>query len=182
MNAIYNFAVLFSFVAPFTVLVYLIALLFIRPPRAVLFASLLGGLVMGLLNMLADLAAYYAHWWHYTLKELILHVPIPFYMLPVFIYGSLAYLLIWRLWPGKAGWVARVLLFGLPIFCILRDIVSVQVGGSYIAWDSGLAIPMTALMWLVMFYAGYFVFKLLTPARYVNEGRVTDVQDKKVTV
>ncbi|TMC15731.1 MAG: hypothetical protein E6J34_21215 [Chloroflexi bacterium] len=173
MTTIYNFAVLFSFVAPFTVLIYLAGLLFIRPPRTVLVASLLGGLAMGLLNMLTDLAAYHAHWWHYTLKELILHVPVPFYLTPVLIYGSLAYLLIWRLWPGKAGWVARALLFGLPVFGIVRDIFSVQVGASYIAWDSILAIPVTVVMWLLMFYAGFFLFRSLAPSSKASPEKIS---------
>jgi hypothetical protein len=159
----YNFAVLFSLAAPVALVVYIVALIFIKPTKGAFIASLLGGLLMGVLNLLADLTAYNAHWWHYTLKELILHLPIPFYITPILIYGSLVYLLIWRFWTGRLRWLALVLLFGLPIFGIVRDIVSVQIGASYIAWDSGLAIPAVIVMWLVMFYAGYFVFKLLAP-------------------
>jgi hypothetical protein len=161
----YNFAVLFSLAAPVTLVVYVAAVIFIKPTKAVFVASLLGGLLMGVLNMAADFVAYYAHWWHYTLKELILHLPIPFYITPILIYGSLVYLLIWRFWPGRTRWLALVLLLGLPIFGIVRDIVSVQIGTSYIVWDSALAIPAIILMWLVMFYLGYIVFKRMAPPR-----------------
>ena len=161
----YNFAVLFSLAAPMALVVYIVALIFIKPAKAAFGASLLGGLLMGVLNLLADLTAYYAHWWHYTLKELIMHLPIPFYITPILIYGSLVYVLIWRFQTGRLRWLARVLLFGLPIFGIVRDIVSVQLGASYITWDSVLAIPAVIIMWPVMFYAGYFVFNLLAPPR-----------------
>src|SRR5437868_3026633 len=71
-----------ALVIPYIIVFYLAVLLFMHPPKAVLFASLLGGLLAGLINALVDLAAYYAHWWHYTLNELILHVPLPFYITP----------------------------------------------------------------------------------------------------
>jgi len=60
-----------TLVIPFIIVVYLAALLFIHPTRASLLASLLGGLTMGVINILFDLIAYYAHWWHYTLNGLI---------------------------------------------------------------------------------------------------------------
>ena len=46
-----------TLVIPFIIVVYLAVLLFIRPPRVVLLASLLGGLTMGVLNALFDLLA-----------------------------------------------------------------------------------------------------------------------------
>ena len=76
-----------TLVIPFIIVVYLAVLLFMRPARIVLLASLLGGLTMGIINMLVDLIAYFAHWWHYTLNGLILHLPLPFYITPILIYG-----------------------------------------------------------------------------------------------
>lgn len=156
----------FALVVPFMVLFYLAVLLFIRAPRNVVFASLLGGVIMGLLNLLVDLAAYYAHWWHYNLSGLILHLPLPFYSTPVLIYGSLAYLLIWRFWRGRAHWFAQLLLIGIPIFGTIRDIGGAITGSSYVVFDNTLlAVLMTLVMWVLMFYAGYAVFKRLTPLR-----------------
>ncbi len=157
-----------ALVIPFIVVFYLAALLLVRPTRAVLLASLLGGLIMGLLNMLFDIAAYYAGWWYYTLKGLVLHVPVPFYITPVLIYGSIVYLLIWRFRSGRGRWFALLLLFGIPIFGFLRDILGAVDQSSYTMWKSPLAGPLTVVMWLVMFYAGYLVFQRLAPPREEN--------------
>ena len=164
-------------VIPFIVVAYLAVLLFLRPPRVVLLASLLGGLFMGVINVLVDLAAYYAHWWHYTLNGLILHVPLPLYITPVLVYGSIAYLLIWRFWTGRLRWLSLVLLYGVPVFCILRDILGAVTTSSYTVWENApLAAVFTVLMWLVMFFGGYFLFNLLAPAHQTLE----DVQEKEV--
>src|SRR6059058_4799651 len=153
-----------TLVIPFILVVYLAALLFIRPTRLALLASLLGGLIMGVINMLFDLLAYYASWWHYTLNGLILHLPLPFYITPILVYGSIAYLLIWRFWHGRTHWFALLLLIGIPLFRATTDIVGVVVThSSYIQFDSILAGPMDVVMWLVMFYVGFFVFMRLTP-------------------
>ena len=154
-----------ALVIPYIIVFYLAVLLFMHPPRAVLFASLLGGLLAGLINALVDLAAYYAHWWHYTLNELILHVPLPFYITPVLIYGSVAYLLIWRFWTGRGHWFALLLLIGTPIFCIVRDVLGATTNTSYITWDSILAGPIDAVMWVGVFYAGFLAFKWFAPPR-----------------
>ncbi|HLG63256.1 MAG TPA: hypothetical protein VKY19_15060 [Ktedonosporobacter sp.] len=162
----------FALVVPFMILFYLAVLLFIRAPRNVVFASLLGGVIMGLLNLLVDLAAYYAHWWHYNLSGLILHLPLPFYATPVLIYGSLAYLLIWRFWHGRAHWFSRLLLIGIPIFGVIRDIGGAITGSSYVVFDNIVpAVLMTLVMWVLMFYAGYVVFKRLSPPREEVEER-----------
>src|SRR5207237_10579941 len=116
-----------TLVIPFIIVVYLAVLLFMRPTRAALLASLLGGLTMGVINMLIDLIAYFAHWWHYTLNGLILHLPLPFYITPILIYGSIVYLLIWRLWHGRWHWVALLLLIFVPIFRATTDIVGSTV-------------------------------------------------------
>jgi len=152
-----------TLVIPFIIVVYLAALLFIRPTRASLLASLLGGLIMGVINILFDLIAYYAHWWHYTLNGLILHLPLPFYITPILIYGSIVYLLIWRLWRGRGHWFALLLLFGIPLFRAATDVIgAIVTQSSYTNFDSILAAPLDLFMWLVMFYTGFFVFTRLT--------------------
>ena len=153
-----------ALVLPFIILVYLAVLFFMRPPRPVLLASLVGGLVQGAINILFDLLAYYASWWHYTLNGLILHLPLPFYVTPILIYGSIVYLLIWRFWHGRAHWFALLLLIGVPLFRATTDIVgAVVTHESYTQFDSFWAGPMDVVMWLVMFYAGFLVFKRLAP-------------------
>jgi hypothetical protein len=153
-----------TLVIPFILVVYLAALLFIRPTRSALLASLLGGVVMGVINMLFDLIAYYAHWWHYTLNGLILHLPIPFYVTPILVYGSFAYLLIWRFWHGRGHWFALLLLIGIPLFRATTDIIgSIVTQSNYTIFDSILAGPLDVLMWLVMFYGGFFVFTRIAP-------------------
>lgn len=168
------------YVVPFLLLVYGAFMFYIRPPRAVLLASLLGGLIMGVINILVDMAAYAFHWWHYTfvqsalhnpsdfqlqlsnlfMKTLnTLHVPLPFYLTPIFIYGSLGYLLIWRFWPGKARWFSWVLLIGIPLFSMYRDISGGITNGSYQVWENvPMATAATIVMWLVAFYLGFLLF------------------------
>lgn len=153
-----------TLVIPFVLVVYLAALLLIRPTRMALLASLLGGLIMGVINMLFDLIAYYAHWWHYTLNGLILHLPLPFYITPILVYGSIAYLLIWRFWHGRGHWFALLLLAGIPLFRVATDIIgSIVTQASYTNFDSVLAGPIDLVMWLVMFYSGFFVFTRIAP-------------------
>ncbi len=153
-------------VVPFIILVYLMFLLFLRPPRAVVQATLLGGLIMAVINALVDLLAYYAHWWHYAIDGLVFHLPLPFYITPVLVYGGIVYLLIWRFWHGRWHWLALLLLIGFPIFGILRDIFGSAVAHStYLTWDSILAGPLDFLLWLLMFYAGFLLFSRLAPDR-----------------
>lgn len=148
---------------PFFLVVYGAVLIFIRPPKNVLLASLLGGLAMGAINALVDLLAYYAHWWHYTVHGLILHLPVPFYASPV-LFGSIALLLIWRFWRGRGHWFALTLLIGVPLFRAAMDMLgSLAAQSIYNAnYDSWLAAPLDLVMWLAMFYAGYWLFQRLT--------------------
>jgi hypothetical protein len=151
-----------ALVLPFISVVYLTALLLLRPPRPVLLASLLAGLLMGMINILFDILAYYAHWWHYTLNGLILHVPVPFYITPILVYGSIVFLLIWRYWNGRGHWFALLLLIATPFFKAGTEILGALVSHTgYANFDSVLAAPLDVVMWLIMFYAGFFVFKLL---------------------
>ncbi len=152
-------------VVPFIVIVYLAFLLFMHPPREVILASLLGGLTMGVINALVDLIAYYASWWHYTASGLVLQLPLPLYITPVLIFGGLAYLLIWRFWHSRWHWFAMLLLIGVPIFGFARDLLAAVTHSSYVTWDSVLAGPLDLIMWLAMFYTGYFVFRRLAPER-----------------
>jgi hypothetical protein len=149
-------------ILPYIIVVYLAFLLFIHPPKAVVIASLLGGLAMGVINALADLLAYYAHWWHYTFKGLVLHLPLPFYATPILVYGGIVFLLIWRFWSGRGRWFALLLLFGTPLFGFLRDLGLALAQTGYLTWDSWLAGVFDAMLWLVMFYAGYAIFKRLS--------------------
>ena len=153
-----------ALVIPFILVVYLGALMFIRPPKPVLLASLLAGLIQGGINALFDLLAYYAHWWHYTLNGLVLHLPLPFYVTPILIYGSIVYLLIWRFWHGRGHWFALLLLCGIPLFRAATDIIGATVThASYTSFDSVLAGPLDVVMWLLMFYGGFFVCTRVAP-------------------
>lgn len=157
-----------TLVIPFIVIIYLAAvMLFLRPPRPLLIASLLGGLTMAVIAMLFDLLAYYAHWWHYTLNGLLLHLPIPFYITPFLIYGSLGYLFIQRFWQGRGHWFALLLLIGIPLLRAAADIEGTFTQSTYTAFDSVLAAPLDVVMWLLAFYAGYWVFRFfLTRERF----------------
>ena len=169
-----------TLVVPFLLLIYGAFILFIRAPKAVLIRSLLGGLIMGVLNILVDVVAYFAHWWHYELVQSglsnpapwqaslarafteslsAIHVPLPFYLTPILITGSLVFLLIWRFWFGKGRWFSILLLVGTPIFCILRDISGGLEKNSYQVWENiPLAIVATVVFWLVAFYVSFWFF------------------------
>ena len=149
----------FFLTVPLLLLIYLGFLLFIRPPKRVLLASLLGGVTMGLVNLLVDSVAYYAHWWYYNLKELVLHVPLPFYISPALIFGSLTYLLIWRFKHGRSYKLSLLLLIGVPLFCIVRDVWGGLTHSAYQEWGNGLVDTLvTIVMWLVAFYSGFWLF------------------------
>ena len=153
------------FAVPFIILVFFGFVMFIHPPRAVLRVSLLSGLVVGIINIIFDLLAYYAHWWHYAINGLIFNLPLPFYLTPLLIYGAVVYLLIWRFWHGRGHWFALVLLIGIPIFGFARDLIGAITASTYLTWDSVLAGPLDFGMWVLMFYAGYVVFRRLAPTR-----------------
>ncbi len=146
---------------PFILLVYLAVLFFVRPGRVPTLAALLGGLLMAVLNLLADLLAYYLHLWHYTLPGLVLHLPLPFYIPAIFIYGGIGYLAIWLLWqrPGW-HWVAIALMVVTPLLRALFDYARAATASGYIVWDSPLAGLFDLLQYLVSFYLGYLLFSL----------------------
>lgn len=152
-------------VIPFVVFVYLGFLLFIQPRKEVIIATLTGGLVLGIINALVDLIAYSTSLWHYTATGLLLHLPLPLYLTPMLMYGGIGYLLIWRFWNTRSRWFAWLLLVGIPVFGFARDLLDALVThSSYITWDSPLAGPLDVVLWVVMFYAGFFVFRRLLPS------------------
>ena len=169
-----------TLVVPVLIVFYMGFLLFIRPVKPVLLASLLAGVITGLVNLLVDLLAYYAHWWHYTPSELILHVPLPYYISPVLIFGSMAYLLIWRFWYGRARWASYLLLAGVPIFCIIRDIIGHSNPGSDVTLENAAIAPFVITsMWLVAFFGGFLLFWRLSSSYRPVLGYQGDVQDGK---
>ena len=169
-----------TLVIPGLIVFYLGFLLFIRPPMPVLLASLLGGIITGLVNMLVDLLAYYAHWWHYTPSEVILHVPLPYYISTVLTFGSLAYMLIWRFWHGQARWFSYLLLVGIPLFCIVRDIMGHFNPSSDVILENAIITPfIIAVMWLVAFFAGFWLFWRLGSSYRPVLGNNDDMQGNK---
>ncbi len=164
-------------VVPVILIVYFAVVLFMHPPKEVMLASLAGGLVMAILNALGDLLAYYASWWHYSASGLALHLPLPFYLTQLFIFGGLAFVLIWRFSEGReqAGLVPNhrlslALIIGVPLLGYTRDILdAVVLNSSYLVWDSVLAYAIDLVLWVAMFYAGYFVFrKVLAPGQRIQ--------------
>jgi hypothetical protein len=150
----------------FIVILYLGFLLFMRVPRAVIVPSLLGGLVLALVHIVTDIVAYFLHFWHYTISGLLFHVPLPFYISDVLIYGSVIYLLIWRFWYGRGRWFSWLLLVGVPIFGIVRDYYAGVLAHSPYTpeWQSPFAVALDIAMWILMFYGGYLLFQRLTPS------------------
>ena len=149
-------------VVPFVIIVYAIFMLFIRPPRAVWLGALAGGLVMALINALIDLLAYYASWWHYSASGLIAHLPLPFYLTSMLIYGAVVYMLIWRFSQAarqSRRWLVWILLIGVPLIGFGRDLLTAVTNSGYLVWNSALAGPIDFVLWGVMFFAGYAVFK-----------------------
>nr|BBH94499.1 hypothetical protein KTA_26980 [Thermogemmatispora argillosa] len=150
---------------PFILVVYLAVLLFVRPGRVPALAALLGGLAMAVINMLADLLAYYLHLWHYTLSGLVLHLPLPFYIPDVFIYGGIGYLAIWILWQrSRWQWAAIGLLVAIPLVRMLFDYARAATASGYIVWDSPLASFVDLIQYLIAFYLGYLLFTLCVRA------------------
>ena len=153
------------FVIPIIIIVYGTFVLFMHPPVKVIGASLLGGLVMALLNVAGDLIAIHTSQWSYNATGLVGQLPLPLYTTSFLITGGLAYLLIWRFWRSAYHWLALLLLIGVPTLGYLRDLWQARVPASMLAWSGQLAWACDLLLWLVMFFAGFFVFRALAPAR-----------------
>ncbi|HCI78659.1 MAG TPA: hypothetical protein DHW02_03100 [Ktedonobacter sp.] len=149
----------------FIIVIYLGFLLFMRAPRTVVLPSLLGGLLLAVVNIVTDIVAYFIHFWHYTISGLTFHVPLPFYISDVLFYGSIIYLLIWRFWESRLRWLSLLLLIGTPIFGIVRDFYAGTLAYSPYTpeWQNPFAIVLDIAMWIVMFYGGYLLFRRLSP-------------------
>src|SRR5258708_1104294 len=64
-------------VVPTVLLFYGVFVLFMHPPFKVIGATLLGGLVMAILNMVADKIAITLGIWHYSASGLVAQLPLP---------------------------------------------------------------------------------------------------------
>ena len=167
------------FVVPVVVLFYGAFVLFMHPPLRVIEATLLGGLVMALLNIAADFAAIHTSLWYYNASGLVAQLPLPLYTTSLFILGGLAYLLIWRLWRGAYHWLALVFLIGVPAFGFLRDLWQAGIAqDGYLTWRSPLAGPIDLVLWPLMFYAGYLVFRAIAPAHQQSTPAHQAVQEE----
>lgn len=153
------------FVVPVIIIVYGVFVLFMHPPVKVIRATLAGGLVMALLNITGDLLAIHTAQWYYTASGLVGQLPLPLYTTSLFITGGLAYLLIWRFWRSAYHWFALLLLFGVPLLGYVRDFWQAGLPTSMLVWHGQLAWAGALVLWLVMFFAGYLVFRALAPAR-----------------
>ncbi len=154
-------------VVPVVIIFYGVFVLFMHPPVKVIVATLVGGLVMALLNMVGDLAAIHTSLWHYNASGLIAQLPLPFYIIPFLITGALVYLLTWRFWRSVYHWFALLLLVGAPIFVFLSNLWqgALDTSNSFLVWQGQLAWEADLVLSLVMFFAGYLVFRAIAPAR-----------------
>lgn len=164
-------------VVPVIVLAYGVFVLFMHPPLRVIGATLAGGLVMALLNILGDLAAISTSLWYYNASGLIGSLPLPLYTTQIFILGGLAYLLIWRLRRSSHAWLALVILIGVPALGFLRDLwqAGISTMGSVLIWKHPLAWIADLGLWILMFFVGYLVSRALAPAR-TDETKVSPLQ------
>lgn len=153
------------FVIPVIVIFYGVFVFFMHPPVKVIRASLLGGLLMALLNIAGDLIAIHTSQWYYNASGLVEQLPLPLYTTSLFITGGLAYLLIWRFWRSSYHWFALLLLVGVPALGYLRDFWQAGLQASMLVWSGSLAWASDLVLWLVMFFAGFLLFRALAPAR-----------------
>lgn len=160
-------------VVPAVVIFYGVFVLFLRPPVKVISASLMGGLVMALLNVLGDSAAIHASLWYYNASGLIAQLPLPLYTTSWLILGGLAYLLIWRYWHSSKRWITLLVVSSVPIFGFLRDLWQAGLArDGFLTWLSPLAAPIDVVFWFVMFFAGYLVFRAMAPAWQADGARL----------
>jgi hypothetical protein len=148
------------FVIIFPPILYTALALWIRPPWKVIGLSFITGILMGSLNLLGDMLAYYQGWWHYPFTNAN-HAPLTFYLGTVIFYGAgIMGLVGWwvRKRFGRRGGVILLIIF--PLWGILRDF-----GGSalynqaqiMIVWGKGF-VPVLAdfLLWGSAGAAGFF--------------------------
>jgi len=153
------------FVIPVVLLFYGACVLFLHPPMKVVRASLLAGSAMALLNIVGDEIAVHTSQWSYHASGLVGQLPLPLYTTSLFITGGLAYLFIWRFWRGASHWLALLLLVGVPVLGYMRDLWQSHLVASILVWNGPLAWAADLLLWAVMFFSGYALFRALAPVR-----------------
>lgn len=153
------------FVVPVAIIFYGVFILFMHPPVKVIRATLAGGLVMALLNIAGDLIAIHTSQWYYNASGLVGQLPLPLYTTSLFITGGLAYLLIWRFWRSAYHWFALLILVGVPVLGYMRDFWQAGLPASMLVWQGSLAWAGALVLWLLMFFGGFLVFRALAPAR-----------------
>ncbi|HEY1350549.1 MAG TPA: hypothetical protein VGF67_13075 [Ktedonobacteraceae bacterium] len=153
------------FVVPVMLIVYGSFVLFMHPPLSIVRASLVGGSLMALLNLAGDLIAIHTAQWSYHASGLIGQLPLPLYTTSLFITGGLVYLLIWRFWQSSYHWLALLLLVGVPVLGYMRDLWQASLGASLLVWSGPLAWAGDLLLWPLMFFSGYLLFRVLAPGQ-----------------
>jgi membrane-bound metal-dependent hydrolase YbcI (DUF457 family) len=139
--------------------------LWIRPPWKVIGLSFIAGFLMGCLNLLGDMLAFYQEWWHYPFSTAN-HAPLTFYLGTVIFYGAGI--------MGLVGWWVRkrfgmrggvILLIAFPLWGILRDFGGSALynqGQTMIVWGKGI-VPVLAdfLLWGCAGAAGFLTMAIL---------------------
>ncbi len=171
-------------VVPVIFIVYGVFVLFMHPPTKVIVATLAGGLVMALLNMAGDLVAIHTSLWYYNASGLVGQLPLPLYTTSLFITGGLTYLLIWRFWRSVYHWFALLLLVGMPVLGFLRDLwqADLDTTSSFLIWKGQLAWAGDVILWLVMFFVGYLVFRAIAPLRSTTSDAQTSIAENTPAV
>jgi hypothetical protein len=153
------------FVIPVVLIFYGACVLFMHPPLKVVRASLLGGAAMALLNIAGDIVAIHTSQWSYRASGLIGQLPLPLYTTSLFITGGLVYIFIWRFWQSAYHWLALLLLVGVPVLGYMRDLWQSSLITSILVWSGPLAWAGDLLLWPIMFFGGYGIFRALAPVR-----------------
>ena len=144
-------------------ILYIGLALWTRPSWKMIGVSFVAGLVMGCLNIMGDILAYYQNWWHYPFTPEN-HAPLTFYLGTVIFYGAGI--------MGLVGWWVRkrfgmrggvILLIVFPLWGILRDFggsALTNQTGTMIVWGKGF-VPVLAdfLLWGCAGAAGFFIFR-----------------------
>ena len=146
-------------------ILYAALALWTRPSWKVIGFSIIAGLVMGCLNLLGDILAYYQGWWQYPFTSAN-HAPLMFYLGTVIFYGAGV--------MGLVGWWVRkrfgmrgglILLTAFPLWGILRDFAGSALThqtGTMIVWGMGF-VPVLAdfLLWGCAGAAGFFIMSVM---------------------
>jgi len=134
--------------------------LWIRPPWKVIGFSFIAGFVMGSLNLLGDILAYYQDWWHYPFTTAN-HTPLTFYLGSVIFYGAGIMGLVGWWVRTRFGWHGGVILLVVfPVWGILRDFGGAALYNqtqTMIVWGKGLVTVLADfVLWGSAGAAGFF--------------------------